>query len=90
MWGRNEAHPNRLGISVYDVTQAIEALPLAWLDIAFSERVRFRTPSEERGHERVDSKDGYIVTIVDEENPWTGAKTRPVHKHRWLWGRSHP
>ncbi|UFF43090.1 HNH endonuclease [Pseudosulfitobacter pseudonitzschiae] len=23
--------------------------------------------------------------IVAETNPWTGAKTRPVHKHRWLW-----
>jgi len=37
------------------------------------------------GHERIDSKDVYVVIIVDEENPWTGAKTRPVHKHRWLW-----
>lgn len=37
------------------------------------------------GHERIDSKDGYVVIIVDEENPWTGAKTRPVHKHRYLW-----
>lgn len=37
------------------------------------------------GHERVDSKDGYVVMIVAEKNPWTGAATRPVHKHRWLW-----
>lgn len=37
------------------------------------------------GHERIDSKDGYVVIIVDEDNPWTGAATRPVHKHRWLW-----
>lgn len=37
------------------------------------------------GHERVDSKDGYVVMIVAERNPWTGAATRPVHKHRWLW-----
>lgn len=37
------------------------------------------------GHERIDSKDGYIVMIVDEPNPWTGAATRPVHKHRYLW-----
>ncbi|MCZ4259187.1 HNH endonuclease signature motif containing protein [Sulfitobacter sp. G21635-S1] len=37
------------------------------------------------GHERVDNKDGYIVMIVEETNPWTGARTRPVHKHRWLW-----
>lgn len=37
------------------------------------------------GHERIDSKDGYVILIVAETNPWTGAKTRPVHKHRWLW-----
>lgn len=37
------------------------------------------------GHERVDSKDGYVVMIVAETNPWTGAKTRPVHKHVYLW-----
>lgn len=37
------------------------------------------------GHERVDSKDGYAIIIVDEVNPWTGAATRPMHKHRYLW-----
>ncbi|SNT76444.1 HNH endonuclease signature motif containing protein [Paracoccus seriniphilus] len=37
------------------------------------------------GHERIDSKDGYVVMIVAEKNPWTGADTRPVHKHRYLW-----
>lgn len=38
------------------------------------------------GHERIDSKDGYVVVmIVEETNPWTGAKTRPVHKHVYLW-----
>tara|TARA_Y100000815_G_scaffold246882_1_gene246880 strand:- start:157 stop:993 length:837 start_codon:yes stop_codon:yes gene_type:complete len=41
------------------------------------------------GHERVDTKDGYVVMIVDEVNPWTGAATRPVHKHRWLWEQKH-
>lgn len=41
----------------------------------------FRGP----GHERIDSKDGYVILIVEERNPWTGATTRPVHKHRWLW-----
>lgn len=41
------------------------------------------------GHERIDSKDGYTIVIVDETNPWTGAKTRPVHKHRWLWEQQH-
>lgn len=37
------------------------------------------------GHERIDSKDGYVVMIVEEVNPWSGASTRPVHKHRYLW-----
>lgn len=37
------------------------------------------------GHERIDSKDGYVVMIVAETNPWTGAATRPVLKHRYLW-----
>lgn len=37
------------------------------------------------GHERIDAKDGYAVMIVDETNPWTGGRTRPVHKHRYLW-----
>jgi hypothetical protein len=37
------------------------------------------------GHQRIDSKDGYVVIIIEEANPWTGANTRPVHKHRWLW-----
>ena len=37
------------------------------------------------GHECIDSRDGYVVMIVAERNPWTGANTRPVHKHRYLW-----
>lgn len=41
------------------------------------------------GHERVDKKDGYVIMIVDERNPWTGAATRQVHKHRWLWEQEH-
>lgn len=41
------------------------------------------------GHERIDSRDGYVVMIVDEPNPWTGAQTRPVHKHRYLWEKAH-
>jgi len=40
------------------------------------------------GHERIDSKDGYVVMIVDETNPWSGAATRPVHKHRYLWQKA--
>lgn len=37
------------------------------------------------GHERIDSKVGYVTLIVAETNPHTGAATRPVLKHRWLW-----
>ncbi|CAA2142822.1 HNH endonuclease signature motif containing protein [Hyphomicrobium sp. ghe19] len=40
------------------------------------------------GHERLDSKDGYIIMIVADKNPWTGANTRPVHKHRYLWEKA--
>jgi hypothetical protein len=40
------------------------------------------------GHERIDEKDGYIIMIVAERNPWTGAKTRPVLKHRYLWEKA--
>ncbi|ETX26698.1 HNH endonuclease signature motif containing protein [Roseivivax isoporae] len=37
------------------------------------------------GHERVCAKDGYVIMLVAEPNPWTGADTRPVLKHRYLW-----
>lgn len=37
------------------------------------------------GHEYIENQDGYVVLIIDEVNPWTGASTRPVFKHRWLW-----
>lgn len=40
------------------------------------------------GHERIDPRDGYVIIIVDEPNPWTGASTRPVHKHRHLWEKA--
>ncbi|TGT72928.1 HNH endonuclease [bacterium M00.F.Ca.ET.159.01.1.1] len=36
------------------------------------------------GHERID-KDGYVWLIVAETNPHTGAPTRPVMKHKYLW-----
>lgn len=39
------------------------------------------------GHESVD-EDGYVWIIVDAPNPWTGAATRRIHKHRWLWEQS--
>ncbi|WP_414461777.1 HNH endonuclease signature motif containing protein [Hyphomicrobium sp. DY-1] len=59
-----------------------------------AQRTQFRKgnlPHNTRGagHERIDSKDGYVILIVDEANPWTGAKTRPVHKHRYLWEQKH-
>lgn len=36
------------------------------------------------GHESID-KEGYVWIIVAERNPHTGADTRRVMKHRWLW-----
>lgn len=36
------------------------------------------------GHERVD-RHGYVWIVIDQPNPWTGAATWSVHKHRWLW-----
>jgi hypothetical protein len=45
-----------------------------------------QTPHTYRGpgHESID-EDGYVWIIVDQTNPWTGAATTRVHKHRWLW-----
>lgn len=37
------------------------------------------------GHESIDPKDGYVWIIVAETNPHTGADTRRVMKHRYLW-----
>jgi len=37
------------------------------------------------GHESICSKDGYVWMVVAEKNPHTGADTRRVLKHRWLW-----
>jgi hypothetical protein len=36
------------------------------------------------GHESTD-KDGYVWIVTDRRNPWTGASTWRIHKHRWLW-----
>ncbi|PWJ93557.1 hypothetical protein C8D77_101236 [Mesorhizobium loti] len=36
------------------------------------------------GHESL-GDDGYIWIVTDRRNPWTGASTWRVHKHRWLW-----
>jgi hypothetical protein len=41
------------------------------------------------GHETIDNKDGYVWMIVDQVNPHTGAATRRVMKHRWLWEQAH-
>lgn len=40
------------------------------------------------GHESVLKNEGYVVLTVDETNPWTGAATRQVFKHRWLWEKA--
>lgn len=36
------------------------------------------------GHESI-GDDGYVWIVTDATNPWTGASTWRVHKHRWLW-----
>lgn len=36
------------------------------------------------GHESI-GDDGYVWIVTDQRNPWTGASTWRVHKHRWLW-----
>lgn len=36
------------------------------------------------GHESL-GDDGYMWIVTDQRNPWTGAATWRVHKHRWLW-----
>ncbi|TIX28309.1 MAG: HNH endonuclease [Mesorhizobium sp.] len=36
------------------------------------------------GHESL-GDDGYIWIVTDATNPWTGASTWRVHKHRYLW-----
>lgn len=40
------------------------------------------------GHEMID-RDGYVQICVEQPNPWTGAATRMIHKHRWLWEKKH-
>ncbi|MER8811438.1 HNH endonuclease signature motif containing protein [Mesorhizobium sp. M0965] len=39
------------------------------------------------GHESTDD-DGYVWIVTDQPNPWTGASTWRVHKHRWLWEKA--
>lgn len=39
------------------------------------------------GYERVD-RDGYVMIRISEPNPWTGAASRMIHKHRWLWEKA--
>jgi hypothetical protein len=40
------------------------------------------------GHEMICPKDGYLYLIVAETNPHTGADTRRVLKHKWLWEKT--
>lgn len=37
------------------------------------------------GHERINTKDGYVYISVNETNPYTGFERRHVLKHKWLW-----
>lgn len=39
------------------------------------------------GYESIDIN-GYVMICIDQPNPWTGAATRMVHKHRWLWEKA--
>lgn len=41
------------------------------------------------GSERIDSKDGFILVKIKEQNPYTGGPTRYKHKHVWLWERKY-
>lgn len=41
------------------------------------------------GHERICSKDDYVLIKVAEPNPYTGHKTRYRHKHVVLWEAKH-
>lgn len=40
------------------------------------------------GHERINTQ-GYVEISIAQENPHTGAKTRYVFKHRYLWEKLH-
>ncbi|MGY6709729.1 MAG: HNH endonuclease signature motif containing protein [Rhizobiaceae bacterium] len=45
--------------------------------------LNYRGPGEESI-----GADGYVWIILDQRNPWTGAATWRVHKHRWLWEKT--
>lgn len=36
------------------------------------------------GHDSI-GDDGYVWIVTDQRNPWTGASTWRIHKHRYLW-----
>lgn len=60
---------------------------------AGSARTQFRKgqlPHNTRGpgHESL-GDDGYVWIVTDRRNPWTGASTWRVHKHRWVWEQTH-
>lgn len=40
-------------------------------------------------HERICSKDGFIIMKVPERNPYTGAFGRYKNKHVWIWEQAH-
>ncbi|TGP22510.1 HNH endonuclease [Mesorhizobium sp. M1D.F.Ca.ET.184.01.1.1] len=40
------------------------------------------------GHESL-GDDGYIWIVTNATNPWTGASTWRIHKHRYLWEKEH-
>jgi hypothetical protein len=58
-----------------------------------SARTQFRTGKDPHnfkgaGHESL-GDDGYFWIVTDRTNPWTGASTWRVHKHRFLWKQQH-
>lgn len=40
-------------------------------------------------HERIDSRDGYLLMKVPERNPYTGCRTRYKSKHVYKWEQEH-
>jgi len=41
------------------------------------------------GHERICTRDGYVLIKVDMKNPYTGARGYYMAKHKWLWTQEH-
>ena len=73
------------GLTPFNKGRAMPAAVRAKVSATMFKKGQLPHNTKGLGHERIDSKYGYVVMIVAETNPWTGAATRPVYKHRWLW-----